>query len=339
MSKVTGGSQVIYMGGGDLQTMRRASEENQTDARGGEHKKTIFAGDMKGDFDAISHRKEQLQKQAMKVVMDQFETDGKTDTRLRENRDRIAELKEEASEANRQAQDTARRQEEITEAYGVKPDSQEAQELELIRRARKAMKGEESLSQEEWQQVAELGEPTEYQRRMLELDEVRERYQDTVDESNEEIAQISEEITDTKLAMLKQHGMADALKEKDSMMEAASKEVLGMLMAEAKDKFDDKWEEMVEHAKEKAEEEAEEEEKKAEREQEEQQQEEALRKASGQGTQESAAVETPAAPPQQLKMLDMTAKQEKVQQEVEKIVQDAALLLEDVKGIAVDRMI
>lgn len=340
MSKVTGGNHAVYMGGGDLQAIRRANEENPAEARSGqEHKKTIFAGAMNGDFDPISHRKAQMKKQAMKVVMDQFETDGVTDTKQRESRDRIAELKEVASEANRQAQETARRQDEITGAYGVKPGSQEAQDLELIRRARQAMKGEENLTPEEWEQVAGMGEPTEYQRRMLELDEVRERYQDTVDNAGDEITQLSGEVTDTRLAMLKSHGMTDALKQKDSMMEAASKEALGMLMDEAKDKFDEKWEEMVEHAKEKAEKEAEEEEKKAEKEQEEKQQEEALREASGQGASESASVPAPAAPPQQAEMLDMTSKQEKVQQEVEKIVQEAALLLEDVKGIAVDRMI
>lgn len=339
MSRVTGGNHAIYMGGGDLETIRRAREEDNAQGRGGEHKKTVFAGDMKGGFDPISHRKEQLKKQAMKVVTDQFEKDGATDTKLREDRDRIAELKETASEANRQAQETAGRQDEITEAYGVKPDSQEARDLELIRRARRAMKGEEDLTPEEWEQVAGMGEPTEYQRRMLELDEVRERYQDTVDSSNEEIAQLSEGITDTKLAMVKQHGMADALKQKDGMMEAASKEVMGMLMDEAKDKFDEKWEEMVEHAKEKAEKEAEEEEKKAERQQQEKQQEEALWEASGQGVPETAPASAPAAVPQQAEMLDMATKQEKVQQEVEKLMQDAALLPEDVKGIAVDRII
>lgn len=313
MSRVNGGSHAIYMGDGDLQAIRRAGEEDNAKERGKEaHKKTIFAGNMKGDFDPVSRRKEQLKKQAMKVVMDQFETDGAVDKNQRESRDRIGELKETAAQANKLDLETAAHQEEITEAYGVKPDSREAQDLELLRRARRAMQGEETLSQEEWQQVADMEEPTEYQRRMLELDEVRERYQNTVDDAGDEIVRLSGEVTDTRLAMLKKHGMTDALKQKDGMLEAASKEALGMLMDEAKDKFDEKWEEMVEHAKEKAEEEAEEEEKKAGKEQEEKQQEEAL---------------------------DMASKQEKVQQEVEKIIQDAALLPEDVKGIAVDRFL
>ena len=106
---------------------------------------------------------------------------------------------------------------------------------------------------------------TEYQKRCLEIDQYQKIYEKRNDVIEDQISAYNGSIRAIKLERLKFHEMSDAQKKAEGVMEAASKEVIGMLTEEAKDHMDEEMEEKKEEAQEKAEEEATQEEKVEER--------------------------------------------------------------------------
>lgn len=119
------------------------------------------------------------------------------------------------------------------------------------------------LTEEEEAQLAELdGIPlTEYQERCLQIDSHQRTYESRNDQIRQEIMGYNGAIRATRLERLKYHEMVNAQKKADKVMEEAGKEIVGMLVDEAKDHVDEELEETRQEAKEKAEEKEEQEEK------------------------------------------------------------------------------
>lgn len=279
---------------------------------------SIFAGDMNnGTASLIEQKRAQARKQAMKAIMDQFASDNEVTGRMDELRDRNAQIKEEISFLSKQKDSYIEEQEALRNQYGVDPESQEQKDLELIRKANKAMKEGNlgSLSKDELDRVANMGELTEYQRRVLEYDEVIEDYDVLIDELKDEKMSNNGSIRAIKNALLEDNGkgMRNAKDTADAILDAASDAIIGMLWQEAKNHIDEEMEKLVEAAKKQAEK-KEEEEEKLEAVKEEQEQQEELTEA----IQES------------------TMDQSKLQNELQKILKESDLLEEDLKGLVVD---
>lgn len=143
----------------------------------------------------------------------------------------------------------------------------------------------------------------------------------------EQIANIEKEIETenaiirgTKLERLKKDPMVAAKNQADEVMDAASKEIVGMLMDEAKDHIDEEMEKKLEEAKKKAEEKKEQEEK-LEKTKEKKEQQEELTEKIIESTEQ---------------MAEISSAQEDVLQEVKDLVNKMNLLGEDIKGAAVD---
>ncbi len=146
---------------------------------------------------------------------------------------------------------------------GRPPETKE--EVELLQRKADAEKFglEAEWTEEEEALLKEMeGVPlTEYQERCLKIDGYQKIYETRNDVIKDQIAGYNGSIRATRLERLKFHEMADAQKKAEAVMEAAGKEILGMLIEEGKDHVDEEQEETKEEAEEKAEEEASQEEK------------------------------------------------------------------------------
>lgn len=142
-------------------------------------------------------------------------------------------------------------------------------------------------------------------------DEAVRIYTERADQLENQIEGLNMAIRDTKLERLKKDPMVKASKEADAIMEAAGDEVLGMLIAEAKDHIDEeqeKREEQAEKIEEKKEAEEELIEKKDEREEE-------LKELT-------ESIQDP--------------KTDGVQKEIEEMMEQLKLIEEDLKGAKVD---
>lgn len=151
----------------------------------------------------------------------------------------------------------------LKEISGRLPDTQE--EIDLLQRKADAEKYglEVEWTEEEEALLKELeGVPlTEYQKRCLEIDKSQEFYERKNDVIEDQIAAYNGSIRAIKLERLKFREMEKAQEKAEDVMKAAGKEIVGMLMEEAKDHVDEEMEEKKEEAEEKAEEKAEQEEK------------------------------------------------------------------------------
>lgn len=146
---------------------------------------------------------------------------------------------------------------------GRLPETRE--EMDLMQRKADAERFglEVEWTEEEEALIAEIeGVPlTEYQKRCMAIDDHQSIYEKRNDVIEDQIAAYNGSVRAIKLERLKFHEMESAQKKAEKVMEAAGKEVIGMLMEEAKDHVDEEMEEKKEEAEEKAEEKAEQEEK------------------------------------------------------------------------------
>ena len=89
---------------------------------------------------------------------------------------------------------------------------------------------------------------SEYQQRSLEMLESESTYIAAVNEAKQEIEVENQIISATKIERLKSHAMIDATKQAEAIMDEANKEIVGMLVDEAKEHIDKKAQETKEQA-------------------------------------------------------------------------------------------
>ena len=248
----------------------RAARRAGSKAQNRNNKATIFAGDLGLNMqnDIVTQRKQRAQRKALKMINDAWNGDRKTDQTIVEYQDKIRQLKSELEENQDIVLRGEAHKEELRQLYGVGEDSQEQKDLELLEKEAESKKhyansDQVKLTDEEKERLAEIHAQglTEYQERCMAIDEEQANFEEIIDKLKTAIQVYSNAVTATKLERLKFHDMVDAQKKADKVLEAASKEAIGLLMDEAKDYVDEELEEQVEEAKKKAEEKAEKEEK------------------------------------------------------------------------------
>ena len=233
---------------------------------------SIFAGDLGIGMqnDMITQRKQSAQRLALKIIGDAWNSDRKIDQTIEGYQDKIAQLKAEIEENCNQIDLRDEWKEKLRQEYGVAQDSQEQQDLKLLEReadveANKFRSNQKPifLTDEEQERLNEIHEQglTEYQERCMKFHGQQNSLKTANDKLQTKIQGYNQAITSTKQERLKSHEMADAQKRAAEVLAEASKEVIGMLMDEAKDHVDEELEEKVEEAKKEAEEKAEQEEK------------------------------------------------------------------------------
>lgn len=324
-----------------------------------QNKKSIFAGDLGLHKDAVTLRKQHAQKKALKMISDVWAGDQKIDQNIADIRAKVDELRADI-EANREIVNQGEEHKEmLRQQYGVEADSQEQKDLELLEKEADMWRlgnGPDGvqLTEEEEARLAELKDPitgaykvtlTEYQERCLEIDSSQGIYERRITAAEQQIQAGYASVREIKLERLKHHEMVDGQKKADKVMEQASKDVIGMLIDEAKDHVDETYEEQREEAKENAEEKEEQEEKIEERreEQEELEQridaakeerheaEETRREQEKKAREDAQLMEDMAAAG-----MDVAGSSDAVQAEIKDMLHKMKLLEEDLKGAAVD---
>ncbi len=289
---------------------------------------SIYAGDLNKNIlgDKIAQRKEQAKKQAMKVVKDVWESDRALDEDLEARRTRIEELRKEMRNAESQKKGIEDLQKQLQKEYGITEDSQEQRDLELLRKKYgygRTGGGIANMTKEEMEYVSRLEAEglTEYQQRQLDFDKEKKVYEEQYAECFQNIRIEVATISATKLERLKHSPMVNAQKQAEQIEQAASDEILGMLVEEGKEQIDEKQEENKEKAE-------------AIEKQREEQEEfiEAQREKNKEAKEliEEVPVD---------EMLSLEQTKTDVQREVQNIVDKMKLVVEDIKGCVVDENI
>ena len=221
----------------------RSARHGEGDKIGNDNRKTVDGSALKSRFDPIAAKKEGARKKAMKIVGDAFANELKIDDDLNARRERIKSLQKDMGDANRAISEIEDSRAALRESYGVDENSQEEQDLRLLEKgARAKMPGSGIvMTYDELKQIREIKANglSEYQERSLEMLDYEASYVASAYEAKQEIMVENRIISATELERLKSHAMADAQKQVDDVMDEASREIVGMLVGEAKDHIDE----------------------------------------------------------------------------------------------------
>lgn len=294
------------------------NEERQTQVGG----KKIFAGNLNIKPDEIALKKQKAQEKAMKIVGDAWDHEKKIDNDLNEKRQYIKDLENDAASAQEEVKKIKEKKNQLKENYGIADDSDEQKDLELLEKRRK---DSNSLTEEERERLKEIDTKplTDYQKGALEFDDMSDVWQKRVDAAQSKIIGEVKSIQGIKLARLKTHPIADAEEKADAILEKVNKEVIGMLIDESKDHVEEEIEKNKEYDQEKAEKDKE--------------KDLQTNDTNSASRDESANMDSDTLTVQEA--AEYNEIQMKVKQEVENIIEDFALLDEDLKGTSVDSQI
>lgn len=245
--------------------------------------------------DEIANKKQKAMQDAMQYIKEQFAADGEIGDTLESCRKRSAESRESLKEAQKEIAAIEEEKQRLKEEYGE--DSEE------------------------------------YKLQAEEYDKMKEPWQQQKEAAQKDIALQAGTIRGIKQEILKHHGMIDAQNAKELTLEAAGKEIAGMLIEEAREKIEEDIKDAVEKG----------EEQKAEKEEIESKLEEiqAEQKKKAQDAEEDSkenhnnAKRSTGAPD-----LDaMNQKFKEIAENTQKIAAEQKLLMEEMKGIAVDTVL
>ncbi|MBQ8923510.1 MAG: hypothetical protein IJ053_01830 [Lachnospiraceae bacterium] len=303
------------------------------DKAGNKDNKTIFAGNLNAISNTqslVEEKRNQAKKQAMKVIGDAWDKDNKVSADIQKKLDKIDSRKSEINDYESKIRDLEDNKKELQESYGVADDSEDQKDLELLEKYQNYKNGSkiETFTKDEIARLKELQDipRTEYQNKVLELNDAVGEFNKEIRSKKSDIAAMNEEIKDTRMEQIASHDMLDAYDAAEKIMEASSKEIIGILTNEMKSTIDEKFAEEKEKADKLAEEKEEKEEKLAEAKEKKEEQEALIEQSI-----EASRLE------QDMKMqtqaYDNVAD---VQKDIQKILKDNNLVDEDLKGIKID---
>lgn len=315
---------------------RRAAEKGQREG----NKSTIFAGDLGVGPDKIQIKRQQAQKQAMKIVGDTFAAERELDQSVAGMEERLKVLQDETAGCHEELKRIGNTRNELMEHYGVTEDSEEQADLELLRKEREANKPASgvTLDYEETKRLEKIHEKgiTGYQTDMLELDEQQEVYEKNLSDGEAKIKSIRTTLSDTKIDRLKSNPMLEAQKQADEIMEAANKEIYGELVNEGKKHIEEKMEEEKEQAEKRAEEKEEQEEKEEAAEERKAEMEQFIEGTKQQTEAKREELPSERDQEQMASYNDPNNAKTEAAKEIEEILDELKLIQDDIKGAAVD---
>ncbi len=281
--------------------------------------RTVYAGNFLKEFplrEKLQQKKAEAQQRAMKIVGDAWAGDKVIDDEIGQRQDHIRELREDNKDALENLKEFRQMEDDLREGFGVASDSEEQMDLEILKRDARGAQ----LTEEEKERLKTIQENgiTEYQSRALEIDKTASYYRKIVASNNEAAYEESEVIKGIRAERNKYHPMLDAQEQAEDVLAAAREEIIGIVEEEAKEHLDEeqeKREEQAEAIEEKREEQEEILEKREEREEE----------------LEELIEDMPVK-----EMTDLSQTVDEVKQQVQKVLNEANLLEEDIKGAQVD---
>lgn len=215
----------------------------------------LIAGSSK---EQIEKKRKLAQKQAMKLVKDAFSGDQAIKQTIEDLKAQKAETVAEYQEKMKQIGNISEEKDKLRETYGIAQDSQEQKDLELLEKYQNNKLGifSDDFSKEEIDRLKELAnEPrTEYQKQVLALNGKKAALQSDADLMQQQIMVLTQNQSDAKVDQLKSQDMLKAGDAAEEIQKAASDEIVGMVIADAKEKLDKELEEKKEEAEKKTEE-------------------------------------------------------------------------------------
>lgn len=313
----------IFMGDGVFGTSNTSERSNNNPSKS--FGISINGSSFALQNDPIAAKREEARKKAMKIIGDAFANDRKIDEDLDARSEHIRKLKTVQNDSNKAINEIEFDRAALRDEYGIDTDSQEEKELQLLEKEFRArQKGSDvQLTKEDMEEIAKIKAKglTEYQSRSMEMLDYEKPYLDAayeakagIEEENLTIAAIKRELP-KNVAMLKAQDKADAIED------AASKEIMGMLVDEAKEHIDEEAKEAEEKAKEKQEKEEELQEK--------------IDAARERRKEEEELTEDIVESAQDLNVT--TANINDAQKDIKDMMNKLALVEEDMKGAAVDQ--
>lgn len=215
----------------------------------------VYASDFVFSANRIQQERDKAQKIAWNLIQSTFLGDQKIDEEVETRNKHAEQLQEENAEHQEKLKDVANERKMLEEEYNIHEDSQEAKDLELLRKGKEAEKNPSiELTDEEKEKIAELQKGmTYYQREMLRLDDVEAEYKKRIEENDGNIIEEYAIVRGIGIERLKRHDMVDAQKNAEQVKEAVSKEIIGMMMEDVQNKIDSDMEEQKEAAEKKKE--------------------------------------------------------------------------------------
>ena len=274
----------------------------------------------------IAQKRQLYVKQGTKMVKDADKTERKIDKSIDDARNQVKETVDLLGEYQKKIGEIDDKLAQAKEEFEVEDDSQEQKDLEIVLKQQRQGSGMgEPMTKEEMQRYDEIkGQLTDYQKIALEAYKERDHYTKQVGKAEIKIQAINQAIRQIKIDRPASQVMQDAQRNKEDLMEAASKEIQGMLMEDAKDKIDEKAEE-IQEAAEKREEKKEELEERLEAVKEDKEETEEAAESAAETAQEMAK-----------QIIDSDALNTSVDEEVKKKMEELQKHLEELKGIVID---
>lgn len=297
--------------------------------------KSIFAGGQDGNGplagnSIIEQRKKMAGKQAMKLISDAFDRN----TKSMESIDKLRELKsqklDELRDKNKSMAEIDEQKAALMKEYGVTEDSDEMKELELLKKYQNNRMGilTGNFSDEEIEKLKSLQGTTrsEFQAKYLELNDAYNQYRKDAGEIEDDLKVLTANINIQKNDLNASQDMEKAQDAADAILDAASKEAIGLMMQDAKENVDD----TADEEKEKAERAKEKEEELQER----------IDKVKEKNDEQKKIIEESVEASKLDQNINVktqdTSTVAQAQKSIDKILKDNNLISEDIKGIEID---
>lgn len=264
-------------------------------------------------------------KQAMHGVTSVNQAEKHMDASIADIKENVRLLQKEREEADAALNDMERKMQQAKVDYDVADGSQEEKDLELLKKqfdiAHHRISG--TLTKEEQKRLEEM-ERTDYHNLSMEFYEQADYWKEKLGDISKQMDAASYVIRRVRIMRLESDAMEEAKRAKEELLEAASKETVGILKDEAVDALDEKAEEIKEAAEAGKEEKA--------------QKDEQIQKAKEK--KEEAEAKTDAIRDNASKLaegvsLDGKAVRE-LDMEIKKVLEEEKLLEEELKGMRVN---
>lgn len=216
----------------------------------------IYAGELNIGSD-VEKKRQDAHKMALNILKNTFSNDRKIDDEIESRNQHIDELNDNISEATEMISSINKQMDTVKAGYNIDDDSEEQKDLELLLKEKEVLKNSDiTISDEEQERLDYIHSRglTGYQTEMLELESHKGIYKKEINECKKEIISENAIVRGIHIERLKSHDMVDASKNADKVMQAANKEIIGMLIDDVKENIDNKFEEEQQKAEDRKEE-------------------------------------------------------------------------------------
>lgn len=188
-------------------------------------------------------------KQAMHGVTSVNQAEKRMDASIADIKENVRLLQKEREEADAALNDMERKMQQAKVDYDVADGGQEEKDLELLKKqfdiAHHRISG--TLTKEEQKRLEEM-ERTDYHNLSMEFYEQADYWKEKLGDISKQMDAASYVIRRVRIMRLESDAMEEAKRAKEELLEAASKETVGILKDEAVDALDEKAEEIKEAA-------------------------------------------------------------------------------------------